>query len=404
MKPVILYVSYDGMLEPLGQSQVLAYLERLSLDHDIRLISFEKKRDWADHGRRRQLRNRMAAANIHWIPLRYHKAPSAPATAFDIMMGSLVLFYQLLRHRAAIIHARSYIPGVMALIVKRLTGARFLFDMRGFWADERIDGGIWPAGGRLYRLAKAVEHWLLGGADHIVTLTRASEREIRSFPALAGKTIPIDVITTCADLERFCPDPSRRPETFVLGHVGSVGTWYLLDETLLVFRHLLRQRPDARLRIVNRGEHDRVLARVSALEIDRDKVDLMSADHAEVARFINGMRAGMAIITPAYSKIASAPTKLAEYLGCGIPCLVNRGVGDVAEIVEEHGVGMVLNDFSDQTIAQGVRDLLALCEEGDIVERCRAAAEQEFSLAKGVASYAGIYAALNDRTCQGARR
>ena len=36
------------MLEPLGQSQVLAYLERLAPDRRIHLISFEKPADWAD--------------------------------------------------------------------------------------------------------------------------------------------------------------------------------------------------------------------------------------------------------------------------------------------------------------------------------------------------------------------
>ena len=44
---VILYVSYDGLLEPLVQSQVLRYLEKLSSNHQIYQISFEKLDDWA---------------------------------------------------------------------------------------------------------------------------------------------------------------------------------------------------------------------------------------------------------------------------------------------------------------------------------------------------------------------
>ena len=44
----ILYVSYDGILEPLGRSQVLAYLEGLSNRNKIYLISFEKKADLND--------------------------------------------------------------------------------------------------------------------------------------------------------------------------------------------------------------------------------------------------------------------------------------------------------------------------------------------------------------------
>jgi hypothetical protein len=34
---------------------------------------------------------------------------------------------------------------------------------------------------------------------------------------------------------------------------------------------------------------------------------------------MNSMNAGVFFINPFYSKIASAPTKLGEFLGCGVP-------------------------------------------------------------------------------------
>ena len=37
-----LYISIDGIMEPLGYSQVFKYLENLSKDYQINLISFEK--------------------------------------------------------------------------------------------------------------------------------------------------------------------------------------------------------------------------------------------------------------------------------------------------------------------------------------------------------------------------
>ena len=38
----ILYLSYDGMTDPLGQSQVLPYLTNLDNDREIHIISCEK--------------------------------------------------------------------------------------------------------------------------------------------------------------------------------------------------------------------------------------------------------------------------------------------------------------------------------------------------------------------------
>ncbi len=124
-------------------------------------MSYEKARDWEDNVRRQATAKRIADAGIKWFPLRYHKAPTAPATAYDIAVGTAHAVAIARREKLGVVHARSYVPALIALAVKRLTGAKFLFDMRGFWADERVDGGLWPAGGRLYRMTKSLERHFL---------------------------------------------------------------------------------------------------------------------------------------------------------------------------------------------------------------------------------------------------
>ena len=84
----LLYISYDGMLEPLGQSQVLAYLKQLANGRSIHLISFEKVNDWVIVAERERLARDIAASGIVWHPLRYHKKPTALATAWDIACGT----------------------------------------------------------------------------------------------------------------------------------------------------------------------------------------------------------------------------------------------------------------------------------------------------------------------------
>lgn len=395
MKTRILYISYDGMLEPLGQSQVLAYLERLTTTADISLISFEKPEDWANGDARAALTRRIAAAGIRWTPLRYHRTPSAPATAYDIAAGTAAAIAIALRRRIGIVHARSYVAGLMALGVKRATGAKLLFDMRGFWADERVDAGLWPAGGRLYKSAKRLERNLLLAADHVVTLTNASVREMARFPYLAGRVPPMTVISTCTDLGRFRPDGPASSRPFVLGHVGAVGTWYLFDELLATFKLLTEFEPDARLAIVNRGEHEFIDARLRAMAVDRDRVTLGSADHRDVPAAMRAFSAGSAIIKPVYSKIASAPTKLGEYLGCGIPCLGNVGVGDMEALLEGERVGVALPGFTRDELAAGVHRLVALTRQEGVADRCIRAARAHFSLDDGAESYRAIYETLN---------
>lgn len=394
MSQGILYISYDGMLEPLGQSQVLAYLERLSPGRRIHLISFEKSDDWRDKAKREAVRRRIADAGIIWHPLRYHKRPSALATAYDIAIGTARAVALVRRHDLKIVHARSYVAALIALAVKRLCGTQFLFDMRGFWADERVDGGIWPPDGSLYRTTKRLERRFLLAADHVVTLTHASAREIERFPYLSGKVPPISVIPTCADIDRFDIQGPLPQSPFVLGYVGSVGTWYLLDEMLRFFCRLRDELPDARLLIVNRNEQQLIRERAELIGIDPGSIEMVSADHSDMPALVRRVSAGMALIKPLYSKIASAPTKLAEYLGCGVPCLGNSRVGDMAEILEGQGVGVALDGFSDEEMREGARKLIALVRQPDIQQRCRETATELFSIDGGVTAYAAIYERL----------
>ena len=265
-------------------------------------------------------------------------------------------------------------PALMALPIRRSIGTKLLFDIRGFWVDERVDGGLWPRDGALYRFGKRIERILFRSADHVVTLTHASAREIKRFPYLSGVVPPISVIPTCADLNRFSLGTQKSDGAFVFGYLGTVGTWYLFDETLRCFQALLEFVPNARLLIVNRSEHALIRESIARAGVDPLLVDLHSADHGDVAGWVRRMSVGATLIKPAYSKLASAPTKLAEYLGCGVPCVANAGVGDLEEIIERERVGVVLKDFSEGTLAEAMRKLIVLVGDPETPRRCRDAA------------------------------
>jgi glycosyltransferase involved in cell wall biosynthesis len=387
------------MLEALGQSQVLGYVERLAQQWPMHLISFEKQADCADKVRMDAMRGRLKAAGISWTPLAYHKAPSAPATAYDIALGTAVAISIARRRAVKVVHARSYVPALMALGVKRATGAKFLFDMRGFWADERVDGGLWPRDGRLYRATKGLERRLLLAADEVVTLTNASAREIANFPYLTKSMPIIAVIPTCADLDRFKPQVTAQMEksldqSFKLGYAGSVGLGQLFDQALNIYAAIRQRRTDARLLVLNRGEHEAIRLAIQRAQLGDAPIEIVAVEHHDMPVAIQQMDAAMALYKPTYSALGRAPTKLAEYLGCGVPCVGNINVGDVETILEGHRVGVALRDFSATDHAAAVDRLLALCADPGTRDRCVATARRLFSLDEGVAAYHGIYQSL----------
>lgn len=394
----ILYITYNGLAEQLGQAQVFQYLQKLAKDHEIILVTYEKAQDCADAARRAELKAQTLEAGIRWIPLRYHKHPTTPATAYDIFVGFLVGSYLVLRHRVTIVHARSYVPAVSAWALKRIFGTRFIFDMRGFWVDERLELGRWSEASRAYRAAKWLERRFLLDADAVVSLTQKAVDVMRSYPYLQGRDQRFEVITTCTNMDMFKPGGPSGPgarRSFTLGYIGSIGSCYLFDHVLECFKLLLRRRPDARLLIVNIRDHEEIFQALQAHGVPGDRVELVAARHDGVPALIHRMDAGIFFITPTPTRISCVPTKMGEFLASGVPCLGNAPVGNVEDILEGGRVGAVIRDFSESSMISGVDRLLSLAEDPAIKQRCADVAKQQFSLEDGVKAYDRIYRDLS---------
>ena len=388
----VLYISYDGLTEPLGQSQIIAYLKNLSDKNIIHIISFEKPLDLLETEKIHTLREFLKFYRIEWTPLRYHKRPSLPATLYDIIIGQVKAFYLAKQMQADIVHVRSYIPALIALPVKWFLGCKILFDIRGFWADERVDGGVWSRDSLVYRNVKRLERYIFRAADHVVTLTEESVSKIIGFGYWDNIKPNITVIPTCADLEKFTlPKKIPASSPFIFGYVGSFGNSYMLRETMRLFLAILKYRPEARMIIINNKENELIRSFITQEGLPADRIEIIKSLHKEIVSHIQRMHVASAFYKPCFSNIARAPTKLAEYLGCGIPCVVNSGVGDTEEILEEDGIGVILRSFDTDEIYKAAKKIINLSYDYSIRKKCRKTALTRFSLIDGVESYRSIY-------------
>jgi glycosyltransferase involved in cell wall biosynthesis len=370
----VTYISYDGATEPLGASQVVAYLERLAAVADITLISFEKRASW-DGGSLRALEE----AGVRWLPQRYNKQPPVASTAWDVYRGARAIDDAASERSPDIIHARSYVGALMALRSRSATDARFLFDIRGFWADERVDGRIWRRG-LLYRIAKRYEAEFFAKADAVVTLTDASIPQIREW--LGHRPAPVAVIPTCADIDRYSGGEPRSTGPIGVWN-GSIGTWYRFDLAVKIAREM--------------GIDMKVLTRqvdLAKAGLDGYPAEVKTVPHAGVPDELAPGDIGFCLVQPSFSKVASAPTRFAEHLAAGNVVIATSGVGDVAEIVEQERVGVVLADDGEASVKAAVRELRDLLRDPDVTARCRATATRRFSLAAGVEKYRAVYEEL----------
>jgi len=404
----ILYISYDGMTDPLGQSQVMPYLEGIAgRGFEIALISAEKKHRLGDSGT--IVERQTARAGIEWRPVYYTKRPAVLSTVFDI--GKITRLAVRLHQREPfhIVHCRSYISAFTGLYLKRHFGVKFLFDMRGFWADERVEGGLWDLGNPLFRIIyryfKRKETDFLREADYAVILTDTGRNELMSWKDRIGRLPPVDVIPCCTDLDHFSYETITeemkkitleelrlRDSDFIITYLGSLGTWYMIDEMLRFFKLLSDVKPGSRFLVITQDDPGILIRKASMHGISPESMRIRPASRPEVPVLISLGRFSLFFIKSVYSKKASSPTKFAEILGMGMPVVCNSGVGDLDHLMDEVCPDCAARDFSDREmkrLAAHIADHPPFDPE-----RLRAISKKFFSLENGVEKYSRIYSYL----------
>ena len=352
---------------------MVPYLERLGDAAQITLISFEKP-----NGDRRTVMSRLEAAGIRWIPLSYHRSPPLASTWWDVVAGTRTIDRTAARRPPDIIHSRSYVPALMVLRSAAARRSKFLFDIRGFWADERVDGGIWRRG-LLYKVAKTYERGFFSAADAVVTLTDASTPYVEAWTS--GR-IQIAVIPTCVDVRRFEHSAPRSDGPHAVWN-GSIGTWQRFDLGVRLARAL-------RLPFT-------VLTRQTALArsmLGQQPAEVRSVAPHQIPRELRYGDIGLCLYQRTFSNIARAPTRFAEHLAAGNPVAVTSELGDVDDIVERHKIGVVLREESDAAVSQAAISLRKLAADPETRRRCRAVAQGAFDIEMGAQRYGRLYASL----------
>ena len=401
-RSTILYLSYDGILEPLGESQVLNYLERLSADYDIALISFEKPSDTSEEHRLLKFKTRLEEGGIRWYPLRYHKTPPVLSTIYDVIRAGWYAVRWKRRNQSGIVHARGYVAGLVALFVKRRGRIRFLFDMRGFWPEEKVEAGHWTNRSIAYRVTKWCERRFFERSDAIVSLTDAGVGQFKTLGYKIDPDLPVKVIPTCVDMHRFCPgtrdqgliDSLGLAGCTVIGCVGTMSGWYLRQDMLTYLALCSSQLANVKVLVLTREDHIQLQTDAELAGLDANRLVLVRATFEEMPAFIRLMDCGVFFIRPTFSKKGSAATKLGEFLACGVPVVINAGVGDSDRIVRRGRTGVVLPDMTGKSFEESMQAVQAMLSDSDMRHRCRRTAEDIFDLDEGVRAYKNLYTQL----------
>jgi glycosyltransferase involved in cell wall biosynthesis len=363
------YLSIDSVREGVGASQVLPYVQRLAAaGMDVVLVSFERVAP--DPGLRAQL----GEQGVTWRPLPF--GPPGPRGG-----ASRVARAARAVRRSPLLHARGDLAAAAALVAKP---THWVWDMRSFWREQRLELGMLRPGSLEERAFRTVEKRAATDADGVVVLAAAAVGVLadRHGADVAERCV---VIPTCVDLDRFAYSPlPAGPVQFLLA--GTLNTYYDVPTMVkLVLR--AQTRSEAALRVLS-PDASRWQAELSSVQ-----AHVASAQPDQMPMHVAASTVGLSVCRPGLgvSLTAAMPTKIGEFLASGRPVIVSPGIGDLDSLLSEYACGVLVLSPAERDLDAALDQLQALLGDPQLASRCRQLARDHFDVDTGVQRLLGLY-------------
>jgi glycosyltransferase involved in cell wall biosynthesis len=241
---------------------------------------------------------------------------------------------------------------------------------------------------------------LFARADGLVVLTERLRHWLTEDAHLVDGAKPVEVIPCCVDLERFRMSDANRQaarerlnagDRFVLAYSGTLGSWYCEREMAQLFARLSRKRPSL-FAVFSASSTEPLQRELRNQGVGADSIATIRAKPDEMPAFLAAADAAVSFIEPCFSKMASSPTKVAEYLAVGLPVVMNRGVGDSDTLIGAIDAMIDGGRLEPAELDAAVARLLSRRFDARERDAAREAARSHFCLESiGLSRYRSLY-------------
>ncbi len=167
----------------------------------------------------------------------------------------------------------------------------------------------------------------------------------------------------------------------VLAFSGDAVRYYDALENIIRFAQAaLEYDPKVYLLLLVYGDLIGIRKRVCELGLDENNCSVMTATPDQMPKFLSAADVGLSFKIKTFANAIASPIKFAEYLSCGLPVIINPGVGDTSRIIQQYQVGVVVDPINSLELERSVKTILNMIQNDPNLHcRCRQAAECELS-------------------------
>lgn len=377
-------IVYNSFLDPLVQNLMLKYIKTLNerSGWKFHLITFEQpeysltpqqKLDWV---------RRLKEKGIIWHAKRHHTGKflvlkkaydfiSIGFLLFKLKISGVKVLWSFANVAASIAWVYSVILGFKTVIYSYEPHSQFMAEL-----------GIWKRSSLKFKILNYLE-WKAGiYSDFVMTGTQYMVKELVNRQA-RGKLFRAP--TSVDEGEFYFRVEGRsiigdrhgfsQQDKLIL-YIGKFGDLYYTWQIPFLFKELKMSIPAAKFIVISPTPYALLTQHFEEAQFDISNVICLSnLSYEDVKLYISASNLGISAVPPTPSQRFRSPTKVAEYLLCGLPYLTCEGVSEDDLIAIQYEVGVVLKDFTKESIKGSIVNIDSYLniDRQRISERCRMA-------------------------------
>lgn len=344
------------------------------------------------------------------IPKRWRFLVSPLILVLLVLPCLPFLLLKLLHGRYDIIHCRSYVATVCALLMKAsLPSLKVICDARGFYPEEGVVHGRWHENSLAFRIWKRMEAWLFRRADAVIALSESFKERVENIAGSARATVIYAGTVAQESAQPAELRQSKRQELcltdkLVFTYCGSLGVWHDPYLLALVYAILKKEFRNSKLLVITRNEKNQLQSDFKRAGLVEDDYLIVAAHSQEVPGYLAAGDLGIVPLRqnlqPAMGVVADTMVglKVSEYLAAGLPLLVNEDIHGIQPLMDRYKIGTFFGAPELEQLPDRVRTIL---EDYDAYHQdCRFVAREYLSLDRSARSYVELYSNLLHKPAQ----
>lgn len=373
---------YNSFNDPLFQNLVLSYIKTLStrIHGDYHIITFEQPAYAMTSEERKRVNKELAMNHIYWHPLSFHTGRFLLVKkAWDFMQAFFLVLKLRFKYRTQVIFSFANVASAIAIILKKLLRMKMIIYSYEPHSEFMADLGYWDRNGLKFRVLHYLEtlagkdaDFVMTGTSHMVDKLKASASNARLFRAPTA--VDADDFQFNLDGRISLREKLNVDDKQVFLYLGKFGGLYYTHEIPAICVQIIKEIPNAFFLVVTSNAIKEVNEMYAQVLNESDFYVTGNLTYMEVKEYISAADVGISGVPPSPSQKYRSPTKVAEYLLCGLPYITTTGVSEDDEVALANEVGVVIDHFGrDQLPTNFINQLHGLLTEDKelIRTRCR---------------------------------